>query len=63
MTSLEEFLNKKQSSIEDHFDPVEGTFQCQNQECNVVTYEAFFDTSHNNIKWVCSNGHDSSVKI
>jgi hypothetical protein len=62
MTNLDDFLSKKQEVIED-FDPVDGSFTCQNSECNVVTYEAFLDRSHNRIKWVCSNGHDSSVII
>jgi len=65
MTGLEDFLNKKHEAnpIEQYFEPVDGSFQCQNKECSLVTYEAFFDRSHNKIKWVCENGHDSSVAV
>jgi hypothetical protein len=61
MPNLDDFLKKDKQKIENHFDPVEGSFQCQNKECGLITYEAFLDRSHNKIKWVCANGHDSSV--
>jgi hypothetical protein len=63
MTNLEDFLNKKPSIIDDYFEPVDGSFQCQNKQCTLVTYEAFLDTAHTRIKWTCANGHDSSVSI
>ena len=63
MTNLDNFLNKKEKQVEDYLDPVEGSFSCQNSECNVVTYEAFLDNSRTKIKWTCANGHDSSVVI
>jgi len=63
MTSLENFLNQKQPSIEKYFEPVDGSFQCQNKECTLITYEAFLDAEHTKIKWTCANGHDSSVSI
>jgi len=60
MTNLDDFLNKK-PHVEEHFDPVDGSFQCQNKECSLITYEAFIDKPSNKIKWTCANGHDSSV--
>jgi hypothetical protein len=63
MTSLEDFLNKNQPAINEYFDPVEGSFNCQNKECNVITYEAFLDADRKRVKWTCSNGHDSAVII
>jgi hypothetical protein len=62
MTSLEDFLNKKHE-IDEYFEPVDGSFQCQNKQCTLITYEAFFDRSHSKIKWTCANGHDSSVVV
>ena len=61
MPNLEEFLNKKEPHVSDFFEPVDGSFQCQNKECSLITYEAFLDRSSNKIKWTCANGHDSSV--
>jgi hypothetical protein len=63
MTSLEDFLNKKEDTINDYLDPVDGSFQCQNKECDVITYEAFLDSSRTKIKWTCVNGHDSAVSM
>jgi hypothetical protein len=63
MTGLEDFLNKKEDTIHDYLDPVDGSFQCQNKECDVITNEAFLDTSRTKIKWTCVNGHDSAVSI
>ena len=60
MTNLDNFLNKKEA-VEDYLDPVDGSFQCQNKECSLITYESFLDRSSNKIKWTCANGHDSSV--
>jgi hypothetical protein len=61
MTNLENFLNK--NKIEEFLDPVDGSFACQNAECNDITTEAFLDRMHNRVKWTCINGHDSSVVI
>jgi hypothetical protein len=63
MTRLNDFLNSKEEDISNYFEPVDGSFQCQNKECHLITYEAFFDKSHNKIKWTCANGHDSSVVV
>ena len=63
MTNLEEFLNKKEPHVSDFFEPVDGSFQCQNKECSLITYEAFLDNNHRKIKWTCANGHDSSVAV
>jgi hypothetical protein len=63
MTGLEDFLNKKENNVTDYLNTVDGSFQCQNDECTDVTSEAFFDRAHYSIKWTCVNGHDSSVKI
>jgi hypothetical protein len=63
MTNLRDFLGKDDSHGIEEFDPVEGSFRCQNSECDDVTTEAFFDRAHYSIKWTCVNGHDSSVKI
>jgi len=63
MPNLDDFLEKKQERDQDYIRPVDGSFQCQNKECSVITYEAFLDSDHKKIKWTCSNGHDSSVAI
>lgn len=63
MTSLDDFLNKKEKNIIEELDIIDGSFSCQNSECNVLTYEAFHDQAHNKIKWTCSNGHDCSVQL
>ena len=63
MTDLENFLNKKDKEIIEELDIVDGSFSCQNSECNLLTHEAFYDNSHNRIKWTCVNGHDCSVQL
>jgi hypothetical protein len=63
MPNLEEFLNKKEQHVEDFFEPVDGSFQCQNHECTLITYEGFLDQSRKKINWICANGHSSSVTI
>jgi len=63
MPSLDDFLNKKDKEIIEELDIVDGSFSCQNSECNLLTHEAFYDRSHNKIKWTCANGHDCSVQL
>jgi hypothetical protein len=63
MTNLENFLNKKQPDINNYLDPVDGSFQCQDKKCTVITYEAFLSSDRKTIVWTCANGHDSSVTI
>lgn len=63
MPSLEDFLNKKNKENIEDLEIVDGSFSCQNSECNLLTYEAFHDLSHNRIKWTCANGHDCSVQL
>ena len=64
MTNLEKFLNKNKSNSDIVVsEPASGSFMCQNTECNEVVYEGYIDRSHNKLKWVCSNGHDSAVSI
>lgn len=63
MTSLEEFINgtKKISESTTTMEPASGSFQCQNLECRETIYEGYIDRSHNKLKWVCSQGHESAV--
>ena len=63
MPNLDDFLSKKDKQIIEELDIIDGSFSCQNSECNILTYEAFHDRSHNKIKWTCSNGHDCSVQL
>jgi hypothetical protein len=63
MPNLRDFLSKDENHGIEEFDAVDGSFRCQNSECEDVTLEAFFDRAHYSIKWTCVNGHDSSVKI
>jgi len=65
MTSLESFLNgnKKVAEPTNTMEPASGSFMCQNTECNEIVYEGYVDRSHNKLKWVCSQGHDSAVAI
>lgn len=63
MSSLEDFLKgkKKMSEPTQTMEPASGSFQCQNFECGEVVYDGYIDRSHNKLKWVCSNGHESAV--
>lgn len=64
MTNLENFLNKKpKNSVTHTFDTAEGSFSCQNPECNEIVNEAGIDREKNKIFWSCLNGHESSVAI
>jgi hypothetical protein len=65
MTSLESFLSgsKKVKEPATPMEPASGSFMCQNLECQETVYEGYIDRSHNRLKWVCSNGHESSVVI
>jgi hypothetical protein len=63
MPSLDDFLNKKNEKVIEDLDLIDGSFSCQNSDCNILTYEAFHDRAHNKIKWTCLNGHDSSVQL
>ncbi len=63
MTSLEDFLNGKKvvSETTTTMEPASGSFMCQNTSCNEVVFEGYVDRSHNKLKWVCSQGHESAV--
>ena len=65
MTNLEEFLKKdnSQKKITNTFDIAEGSFKCQNLECDEVLNEAGMDREKNRIFWTCKLGHESSVII
>jgi len=63
MTNLESFLNKKQPDVNNYLDPVDGSFQCQDKSCNVLTYQAFLSSDRRSVTWTCVNGHNSSVAI
>jgi len=63
MTNLEQFLKKGLSKSDETMDPASGSFTCQNNDCREVVYDGYIDRSHGNLKWICSNGHESSVKI
>ena len=64
MPNLEEFLNKeKEVKNKLTFDIVQGSFSCQNLECDQIITEGNLDREKNRIFWVCINGHKSSVII
>jgi len=64
MTSLENFLNNQSRQKVTHtFDEVEGSFKCQNLDCDDVVNEAGMDREKGKIFWTCKNGHESGVAI
>ena len=65
MTSLEDFIKgkKKVTEYTKTMEPASGSFMCQNTECNEIVFEGYVDRSHNKLKWVCSNNHESAVSI
>jgi uncharacterized lipoprotein YddW (UPF0748 family) len=63
MTSLENFLNKKNKTVSSNMEPASGSFQCQNQDCNEVVNDGYVDKSLYKLYWTCQYGHESSVPI
>jgi hypothetical protein len=64
MTNLEEFLNDQpKKKITTTFDEVEGSFKCQDANCDEVVTSAGMDRQINKVFWVCDKGHESSVAI
>ena len=64
MTNLDDFLNKKEKTISPvNVEIIDGTFACQNTDCNVVSYEAIMDSSDGTVHWTCTCGHRSRFKL
>ena len=63
MTSLEQFLNKKNKSNSVISEPSSGSFSCQHEDCKEVINDGYIDRVNNRLHWICSFGHESSVVI
>jgi restriction endonuclease Mrr len=71
MTNLRDFLEntkvvKEEVTVEKvatDMVTAQGTFVCQDNDCEETVLEGYLDRVHNRIHWTCSNGHDSSVVI
>jgi hypothetical protein len=64
MTNLDDFLNKKNDvSKIINVEIIDGSFVCQNTECDVISYEAIMDSNDRSVHWVCICGHRSRFKL
>ena len=60
MPNLEEFLGKSKYDWTG-WSEYPGTFGCQ--KCPADVPMAYFNTSKGQIKWVCSEGHESVINF
>lgn len=63
MPSLEDFLNKNIKKQHHNVEEINGSFSCQNKDCDETVYDGFVDKDESRIYWTCSQGHESSVVI
>jgi hypothetical protein len=63
MTSLEQFLNKTNTSTKISMEPALGSFACQHEECDETINDGYVDKENNRLHWTCIHGHESSVII
>ena len=64
MTSLEDFLNKKDVNYQKNIlSEVDGTFVCQDIFCEEIVLTGLMDVDKNKIYWYCSKDHESSLVL
>ena len=64
MPNLEEFLGKKKTNYQKNIlGTVQGTFNCQEEECDEVMSEAFLNVENTEMTWYCNQDHESRIKI
>jgi len=64
MTNLDDFLNKKNDVPKIiNVEIIDGSFVCQNTECNAISYEAIMDSNDRSVHWTCNCGHRSKFKL
>jgi hypothetical protein len=62
MTNLEDFLSKKDINYQRNvLAEVDGTFKCQDIECEEIVTKGYFDVDKNKMFWYCSKDHESSM--
>jgi hypothetical protein len=64
MSNLDDFLErKKRKRTLASLQNMTGTFVCQDDTCQEIVLEAFFDVDTSTVVWYCSNKHESEIKL